>query len=426
MFKSLKKRLTILCGLATSFIMTIVIILLFLFSFNQTVQREKEIFDTNLNSLLEKVKYSNMISHDYLKNMELDNNLIIYIENDGHPLLYEGTFPDKRTKDILISDVKKYALKEGINSSSNPITSNLTISSLYKFKNNTTYYKAVEAIVPLNNGWSSLILINYIPNKNIKIMKLVILFFLIDVLACTMLFIISKIFIGKAIKPVEENQCKHLEFIAAASHELRSPLTVINASLSCLKDYIATNKYITNIENESRRMTRLINDMLLLANSDAKNWTLCEENVEMDTLLIEIYDLFYPIATSYNKSLFLDLPDERLYFVRGDKERIKQILTILIDNAIEYTSEDGLITIRAHNDVHYLHIELIDNGIGITDEQKNKIFNRFYRGDKSRSSKKHFGLGLNIALELIKLHNGNIYVKDTIGGGATFHIELPI
>jgi signal transduction histidine kinase len=119
----------------------------------------------------------------------------------------------------------------------------------------------------------------------------------------------------------------------------------------------------------------------------------------MDTFLIETYDLFCPLATVNGQTLSLDLPDDPLYNVQADKERLRQLLTTLIDNAIEYTPKEKNITIHACNLKKSILIEVIDHGAGISDEQKKLIFNRFYRGDKSRTSKKHFGLGLNIAKE---------------------------
>lgn len=285
----------------------------------------------------------------------------------------------------------------------------------------------IECIIPLDNGWSSIIMIKYVPQRTLKILQMTLLYTLIDIIACIILFRLSYIFIGKALKPVEENQKRQVEFIAAASHELRSPLTVIKAAIFSIKNDINLTKvYLPHIENECTRMTRLISDMLLLANSDAKNWTLNKEEVDLDTLLIETYDLFCPLVSSHNIEFNLNLPDETLNVIFGDKERIKQILTVLLDNALEYTPCGNNITINAYNSSDSVIIKIIDTGKGISDEQKELIFNRFYRGDKSRASKKHFGLGLNIALELVKLHNGNIEVTDTPGGGATFIIKLPI
>jgi signal transduction histidine kinase len=172
-------------------------------------------------------------------------------------------------------------------------------------------------------------------------------------------------------------------------------------------------------------MTRLISDLLLLASSDAETWSLVKEPVEMDTLLIEIYDMICSCFNKNNYQITLDLPEEELHVIYGDRERIKQIFTILIDNAMSHTPPGGIIALRAYNQKNYVVVEVEDHGHGIFDEDKKQVFERFYRGDGSRNDKKHFGLGLSIAKELIELHEGSIFIKDTPGGGATFVLRMP-
>lgn len=212
----------------------------------------------------------------------------------------------------------------------------------------------------------------------------------------------------------------------AASHELRAPLTVMKAGLSSIReDTSKVNVFLPYIEEECDRMTRLISDMLLLASSDAKTWSLVKEPVEIDTLLIEIYDMFCSCYNNKNYRLHLSLPEEELPVIYGDAERIKQILTILIDNAMSYTPAEGVIALMAYSQKDYVIVEVEDHGPGISDEDKKLVFERFYKKDQSRNDKNHFGLGLSIAKELAELHGGNITVKDTPGGGATFVLWLP-
>lgn len=179
------------------------------------------------------------------------------------------------------------------------------------------------------------------------------------------------------------------------------------------------------IEGECNRMSRLISDMLLLASSDARTWSLFIEQVDMDTLLIECYDMFCTCFNKKDHRLTLELPEENLHVINGDRERIKQMLTILVDNAMSHTSKGEMIALRAYNQKHFVVVEVEDHGDGIHEEDKKHVFERFYRGDQSRNEKKHFGLGLSIAKELIELHEGDISIKDTTGGGATFILRLP-
>lgn len=165
--------------------------------------------------------------------------------------------------------------------------------------------------------------------------------------------------------------------------------------------------------------------MLLLASGDANTWTLQKEEINLDTLLLEAYESSSVIANNKKISIQILLPDADLPEIKGDYDRILQVLLILLDNAICYSKEHSSIEISASIEKKYLSIHIIDHGVGITDEDKPLIFDRFYRVDQSRKDKSHFGLGLSIAKELISLHHGTIKVTDTIDGGATFTVRLP-
>jgi signal transduction histidine kinase len=225
---------------------------------------------------------------------------------------------------------------------------------------------------------------------------------------------------------LEEGQQKQKEFIAAASHELRSPLTVIKTGIASIKeDMTKADRFLPHVEAECDRMSRLINEMLLLAAVDTKSWELAWEQVDMDTLLIECYDMFCTCLNPKQAVITLDLPEERLYRIYGDKERLKQILTILVDNAMSHIPEGGRIALRVLQRKHFMTIAVEDNGKGILPEDKPHVFERFYRKDKSRTDKQHYGLGLSIAKELVELQHGSITVEDTFGGGTTFRMRFP-
>jgi len=229
------------------------------------------------------------------------------------------------------------------------------------------------------------------------------------------------------MKPLEEGQKKQNAFIAAVSHELRSPLTVIKTGVASIReDPSAAGQFLVHVEGECDRMARLINDMLLLAAADARHWRLNIEPIDMDTLLIECYDMFCTCMNKKQVVITLELPEEALCSIHGDKERIKQILTILTDNAMSYTPEGERIVLRAYQQKRYVVIEVEDHGKGMSEEEKKHAFERFFRGDQSRTGKKNFGLGLSIAKELIELHRGTILIRDTPGGGTTFVVKLPV
>lgn len=233
--------------------------------------------------------------------------------------------------------------------------------------------------------------------------------------------------IDRALRPAIESRRRQTEFIAAASHELRAPLTVIQANTATIRSMPErAAAAVETIASECSRMARLISDMLLLASTDAKNWPVTLAPMEVDTLLLNVYEAYQPVCAKRGFRLELKLPETPLPSIKGDAERLSQVLGILLDNALDYgeTADNKAIELSAYFNKGRLTIDVIDHGIGISDEQKEHIFERFYRGDSARNAKRHFGLGLAIAKELIALHEGELVVLDTSGGGSTFRISL--
>lgn len=428
MFYKLRKQLTIIYTLITWFILTVIIFFSLLINEKQLDNQIIQMFQSQIYDITYKLESENKISITWLAQMESSNNLIINISENNIPFFFQGSWTPETPRNKLIEKTINLSYENGVDIYSYPVFSEKRDSPIFTFRGDKKekYYSCVT-IIPTERGWKSLVVIKYtFAEENQKIISRII-FIIIDIIAIIILFITNWLFIGKLLKPIEENQKKQYEFVAAASHELRSPLTVIQASISAMiSDKTKFNKFSKLIEKECKRMRHLIDDMLILANADAKTWTVHKEIIDMDTILIELYDMFFYICLEKKLKLSLSLPDNPLPNILGDKERIKQVLSILIDNALNYTPENGKINIKSYSKNRHLFIEVSDNGKGIPDNKKEHIFDRFYRVDSSRNDKKHFGLGLSIALELIKLHNGNIICCNTKGGGTTFIIEFNI
>ncbi len=427
MFRKLKRRLVLLYGITSSIILTTIILGVYIINSRQSQEQNMALFQKNVEQIVEKFRSEDVINNTWLVRMQEDNHLYVYIEDNGKKLTKYNLNNNLPDSEKLIGKIKKLAIEEGINLDRKPLYSTLEKTHVYRVSlSNVKAYYGMAALIPKNTGWLNVMVISCDNQGSSILLKQMFLYAFIDFIGVAALFLISSLYIGKVIKPLEEGQKKQVAFVAAASHELRTPLTVIKAGLSSIREDITkADNFLPHIEGECDRMTRLISDLLLLASSDANTWSLLKEPVEMDTLLIEIYDM---ICTCYNKNnyqLTLDLPEEELHIIHGDRERIKQIFTILIDNAMSHTSSRGIIALRAYNQKNYVVVEVEDHGPGICNEDKKQIFERFYRGDGSRNDKKHFGLGLSIAKELIELHEGSIFIKDTPGGGATFVLRLP-
>lgn len=240
---------------------------------------------------------------------------------------------------------------------------------------------------------------------------------------------LSRLLLKKAMQPTEQVLKSQKDFIASASHELKSPLAVILASAEQLErqtDNPSLKKTVNIIDSECMRMSRLVKDMLLLASSDAKAWTLCKSNVNVDTLLFALYESYEPICIHKKISLKLKLPESSFPTLYTDQERLVQILNIYMDNAIQHSIGNECIEIQMEATAKNITFLIADHGQGIAEKDKPFIFDRFYCADQSRTEKSNFGLGLSIADELAKMLGGKAGFKDTPDGGATFYVTLPL
>ena len=220
------------------------------------------------------------------------------------------------------------------------------------------------------------------------------------------------------------------EFVANVSHELRTPLTSIKMAaeslqLGAIADERMKNKFLSNIQREADRLTRLVNELLVIAKLDSKI-TLHVSKFSPFELLNDVIISMTQHADLNDINLIPDYP-ENLPFLEADKDRIKQVLINLVDNAIKCNRKNGKVTIFACKENENLIIKIIDTGIGIHEIDIDKIFDRFFRVDKARSRVTGgTGLGLSIVKDLIVAHSGTIEVSSEVDLGTTFKITLPI
>ncbi len=241
---------------------------------------------------------------------------------------------------------------------------------------------------------------------------------------------LSKILIRKAVKPTEKAMQSQKDFIAAVSHECKTPLAAILSSAEMIESVPnipdTVKEHVRVIDAEVSRMSRLIRDLLLLSSIDAGNWSFHMDEFNVDTLLINLYTKFERICRKKDIQLQLNIPDECCPPLYSDADRLDQIISIFLDNAVSYSPPKSEISLNASVRKNELIFTIIDHGIGISEKEKPFIFDRFYQSDKSRTQREHFGLGLSIANDLVHKLEGKIKLFDTPGGGCTFKIFLPL
>lgn len=216
-------------------------------------------------------------------------------------------------------------------------------------------------------------------------------------------------------------------FLADVGHELRTPLTVIRGNVDLMRRMdCMDDESMESIQNEVERLSRMVGDLLLLAQAESGKLPLHRQIVEMDTILLQVMQQMRVLA---GDRLKLRLGDIDQVITCVDQDRIKQVLVNLIGNAINYTPAGGEVIVGLGKKDDYARITVSDNGPGIPKEDLPHIFERFYRGEKARTRQKGgkgFGLGLSIAYWIVRNHGGRIEVDSLNGVGTTFCVWLPL
>ncbi len=217
------------------------------------------------------------------------------------------------------------------------------------------------------------------------------------------------------------------QFVANVSHELKTPLTSIKGfseTLKFVKDEETRNKFLDIINEESERLTRLINDILTLSSIEQTK-TLKHEEIDVGKETEKIYHLLAPKAES--KNVKLNLMQDEPFIILGDIDNYKQLVLNLVDNAIKYTRENGEVNIKLDKYNDDLRLVIQDTGIGIPEKHLNRVFERFYRVDKARDrAMGGTGLGLAIVKHIVLSMGGTIELDSEVGKGSTFTIRLPM
>lgn len=276
---------------------------------------------------------------------------------------------------------------------------------------------------------SKIVLINREYQKNL-LNGILRTFLIIGGISLLVLLAVSIFITNKILQPVIESFERQKQFIADASHELKTPLAIIKTNSSVIKgnkyeSVLSQMKWLNYIEDQSSRMGELIEEMLSLAKLDSEKELLNFSNFDISHLVDNIILTFEAVIFENNIEFESDIKQE--IYVRGDKEKIKKAITILLDNAIKYTNKNGKISVFVKEDKSKVKIIVKNTGEGIKKEDLDKIFERFYRVDGSRTRETGgYGLGLAIAKSIIETHKGKIYANSTIGEETTFTIELSL
>ncbi|WP_086347306.1 cell wall metabolism sensor histidine kinase WalK [Candidatus Enterococcus clewellii] len=245
-------------------------------------------------------------------------------------------------------------------------------------------------------------------------------------------FITGLVCVMHDVTEQEKNERERREFVSNVSHELRTPLTSMRSYIEALNEGAWQNPevapdFLRVTLEETDRMIRMINDLLNLSRMDSGNSELQLEYVNFNELINFVLDRFDMMVENNDKKFTIRREfTKRDLWVELDPDKIIQVLDNIMNNAIKYSPDGGEIICRLLETHSNVVFSITDNGLGIPKKDVNKVFERFYRVDKARArAQGGTGLGLAISKEVIKAHNGSIWVESTEGQGSTFYISLP-
>ncbi len=420
--KRLRAHLIRIYCITVASVLFIVLFAVALLFHRDAAAQNRETFSTLLFAVSDQMRMDDAVSHPRLRELERENRLLLSLRDNGERLLYNSS--DSAGKQTLFAEAERMAQAGGYDIAMLPLTTQRRTSPIYAFSEDGRAYLGAVCIIPMEQGYRTVTMVQQVSDAEAGRTALLVAGYLAGV---TLLSLVGVRLIDRALLPAVESRKRQAQFVAAASHELRSPLAVIAANASAMPQSAeASAEAARTIEAECKRMSRLIGDMLLLASTDAKDWPMTLSSVELDTVLLNAYEAQLPLFQQNACTLTLTLPEEPLPRVTADAERLSQVLAILLDNALSHgmTNARRTAELAAKRCGKGVTVTVTDHGAGLTQEQKAQVFERFYRGDASRREKQHFGLGLSIAKELIQLQNGRLSLEDTPNGGCTFRITL--
>ena len=230
---------------------------------------------------------------------------------------------------------------------------------------------------------------------------------------------------GHAVSPVVESLEKQKRFITDAGHELKTPLAVISANIDVLEIESGKSEWTISIKNQIKRLNDLIKNLLTLARMDEENLHPVFSDFNLSKAIFDCANSFSAVAESKNKKYDLDI-QENITFL-GDQNAINQLASLLIDNAMKYSSENGHVRVLLSKEKNSIRFEVSNNCDIMPSGNLNRLFDRFYRADSSRNRETGgYGIGLSVAKAIAQSHGGDIVAKKDGDQIIRFIVTLPI
>ena len=426
----LRRRLTLLMAALTSLVLAGALAVTWQYAAAQYETSAEMLLSQNFSAICDRLDSADSVSDEWLRDQEHNNGLLIFLQDNGAALHFTGTLGNAAARaelEPLLTEGLSILRDTAKHDSTGAVQRQSTVFTLGA-------YRCHAALLPRGENGSYLLAaaaqdMSFIHQHRVQTM---VQYSALWVVGTLLLALISWRLTGKALAPTALAMRRQKEFIAAASHELRSPLAVVKASVDAARHAVPAEQgsFLQNAEAETDRMARLVDDLLLLANGDLDKLPAHLEPTAPDNICIEVYEQFYLVARQRQHPLTLTLPEDAVPSIRADADRLRQLLAILLNNALDHTPAgtpvELILTCEQGTKNASVLLTVQDHGQGIPDAEKERIFDRFYSADPSRTAKQNFGLGLSVAKELARLHRADLTVSDTPGGGARFTVRFAL
>lgn len=245
----------------------------------------------------------------------------------------------------------------------------------------------------------------------------------ISLCGLSLVFILVLFFSKLAVGPVAESYEKQKQFITDASHEIKTPLTIIDANTEVLELENGENEWTAGIKNQVRRLNSLTEKLVFLSRMEEEQTKLQIQEFSISETVLEIVQSFEPVAEMKGKDFQAEVPPNLFYY--GDEVMFRRMLTLLLDNAVKYSSENGVIRLTLRKTEKHVELVLWNTVPEIRQGNQDILFERFYRPDSSRNSETGgYGIGLSVAKAIVTAHKGKIHARSGDGKSIEFQIVL--
>lgn len=426
LYKKLRHRITAFCALVTGLVLLIAFTVAWQAARRQMRSAEESLFLSQCQTVTAYISSPYAVDTQAVMQFAGQNQLTVAVVDAGTLLTFAPTL-QKDALTQLLADVQASASGQALYSP-NAQSGNFTVQSAGQ-----SWRCFLQGQTVTTTQWHNILVMQPVPAHSAEALRLSAVYMAAFLLGWVVLTLMSAVLARFAVRPIERAQAEQLRFLASASHELKTPLAVISTSADLLKQKsqdLAEPCHL--IQQQTRQMGRLIDDMLVLTNSSTGRWTLQLRPVLPEEVAMTAYETFQPVLARVQQTLALELPDEPLPMILADEQRLQQILAILLDNAHTYAPAGSAVALRVDRQRNQVRFWVIDHGPGIPDSAKQTVFAYFYRQtsevermETADNGTHHYGLGLTVAAELADLQHGSLTVQDTPGGGASFCLALP-